>query len=374
MTSLFQPLKAGAFDLPNRVVLAPLTRSRADNERTPTALMTEYYARRAGFGLIVTEATSVDPLGVGYPRTPGLWSRAQVQGWARVTDAVHQAGGRIVAQLWHVGRISDPIYLGGRAPLAPSAVAPGDAAGTISLVRPQRPYGVPRAMDEADIARAIASFAQAARNAADAGFDGVEIHGANGYLLDQFLQTGSNHRADAWGGSLERRARLALEVVDAVAEVWGADRVGYHLSPRADILGMGDEDPAATFTHLVDQLSQRRLAFVISRDPEGPGTLAPLLRPRFHGTWIANGGFTPERAAAVVEAGAADAVAFGQLSIPNPDLPDRLCRGLPLARPVAATFYNEHRFLFDGERMPPEGYHPSDRRGYLDFERATVDA
>lgn len=374
MTSLFDSLQAGALTLPNRVVLAPLTRSRADNERVPTQLMADYYARRAGFGLIVTEATSVDPLGVGYPRTPGLWSKPQVAGWARITDAVHAAGGRIVAQLWHVGRISDPIYLGGRQPLAPSPLPPGEGAGHISLVRPQRFYGVPRAMEESDIRRAIESFAQAARNAQDAGFDGVEIHGANGYLLDQFLQSGSNHRTDAWGGTLQRRARLPLEIVDAVAEVWGPQRVGYHLAPRADILGMGDEDPESTFSYLVDELSARRLAFVISRDPEGPGTLAPVLRPRFSGAWIANGSFTPETAAAALREGKADAVAFGQLSIPNPDLPERLRLALPLATPQPATFYNEHRFLFDGVRLPPEGFHPSDRLGYLEFNPAETDA
>jgi 2,4-dienoyl-CoA reductase-like NADH-dependent reductase (Old Yellow Enzyme family) len=223
MTNLFDPIKVGALELPNRIIMAPLTRARAGGEgRVPNDLMVEYYQQRASAGLILTEATSVTPMGVGYADTPGIWSDEQVEGWKKVTAAVHQAGGRIVLQLWHVGRISDPRFLNGELPVAPSAIKP---AGHVSLVRPVKDYETPRALSLEEIPQVVAAYRKGAENAKKAGFDGVEIHGANGYLLDQFLQDKTNQRLDAYGGSIENRARLMLEVTDACIEVWGADRV-----------------------------------------------------------------------------------------------------------------------------------------------------
>ena len=229
MTQLFEPIKIGALELPNRVIMAPLTRCRAEPGRVPGDLMVEYYVQRASAGLIITEATSVDPMGVGYPDTPGIWSDAQVAGWQRITTAVHKAGGRIVLQLWHVGRISDPRYLDGELPVAPSAIA---AQGHVSLLRPKRDYVTPRALETEEIPGIVAAYRRGAENAKRAGFDGVEVHGANGYLLDQFLQSDTNQRTDAYGGSVENRARLLLEVTDAGTDVWGADGVGMHLLTR----------------------------------------------------------------------------------------------------------------------------------------------
>ena len=218
MTTLFDPIQMGELSLPNRIIMAPLTRCRASEGRVPNALMAEYYVQRASAGLIISEATSVTPMGVGYPDTPGIWSDAQVEGWKLVTNAVHQAGGRIVLQLWHVGRISDPVYLNGELPVAPSAIA---AEGHVSLVRPMKGFEVPRALELDEIPAIVAAYRKGAENAKKAGFDGVEIHGANGYLLDQFLQSSTNLRTDVYGGSIENRARLMLEVTDAVIAVWG---------------------------------------------------------------------------------------------------------------------------------------------------------
>src|SRR5262249_7217118 len=225
MPTLLDPLVVGDLRLPNRVILAPLTRTRASVGRVPNAMMAEYYRQRAGAGLMLSEATSVAPMGVGYPDTPGIWSREQVEGWKFVTRAVHEAGGRIFLQLWHVGRVSDPSYLGGELPVAPSAIAP---QGHPSLLRPIRPFVTPRALGRDEIPGVVAEFTRGAQNAERAGFDGVEIHGANGYLLDQFLQDTTNRRTDDYGGSVENRARLILEVTDAVASVWGASHVGMH--------------------------------------------------------------------------------------------------------------------------------------------------
>lgn len=238
---LFKPVALGALQVPNRVIMAPLTRRRASRGRVPNALMAEYYAQRSGAGLIVSEATSVSPQGVGYPDTPGIWSREQVEGWTLVTDAVHAAGGRIMLQLWHVGRVSDPELLEGRLPVAPSAIAP---AGRVSVLRPKRAYTPPRALETDEIPGIVEDFRRGAVNAQAAGFDGVEIHAANGYLIDQFLQDSTNHRTDRYGGSVENRARFLLEIADAVADVWGADRVGVHLRPRGEEHDMGDSDPA----------------------------------------------------------------------------------------------------------------------------------
>lgn len=326
----------GALELPNRIVMAPLTRCRADANRVPSEAARVYYTQRASTGLILTEATSVDPMGVGYPDTPGIWSAEQVAGWRRITDSVHDAGGRIVLQLWHVGRISHSSYLNGQLPVAPSAIA---AQGHVSLVRPMADYETPRALEKSEIPGIVEAFRQGAQNAKDAGFDGVEIHGANGYLLDQFLQSSTNTRTDEYGGSIENRARLPLEVTDAAISVWGAERVGYHISPRADIHTMGDSDLPATFGFLVSELSKRRLAFVFSRAGRDDDALTGGLRRQFKGAWIANQGFTPEEAEAVLERGEADAISWGQQIIANPDFVQRLQLGAPLNEPNPATFY-----------------------------------
>jgi NADPH2 dehydrogenase len=314
---LLAPLQLGDLHLSNRIVMAPLTRARAVGaDRVPNALMARHYAQRAGFGLILSEATAVTPQGVGYADTPGLWSEAQVEGWRGVTEAVHAAGGRIVAQLWHVGRISDPVFLEGGLPVAPSAVAP---AGQVSLVRPKRPYVTPRALALDELPGIVAAYRQGAENARRAGFDGVEIHAANGYLIDQFLQDRSNQRTDAYGGPIENRMRLLLEIVDAAIEVWGAGRVGVHLAPRGDAHDMGDSDPQALFTQVARELGRRGVAF--------------------GGAVIANEGLDPDSASALLERGEAEAVAFGRLAIANPDLVKRIRQGAALNQPDPATFY-----------------------------------
>jgi 2,4-dienoyl-CoA reductase-like NADH-dependent reductase (Old Yellow Enzyme family) len=336
MPTLLDPLVVGDWRLPNRVVLAPLTRTRASAGRVPNAMMAEYYRQRAGAGLMLSEATSVTPMGVGYPDTPGIWSRAQVEGWKLATRAVHEAGGRILLQLWHVGRVSDASYLAGALPVAPSAIAP---AGHPSLLRPIRPFVTPRALEREEIPGVVAAFKRGAENALRAGFDGIEIHGANGYLLDQFLQDSTNRRTDDYGGFIENRARLLLEVTDAVASVWGAGRVGMHLAPRGDVGSMGDSNPAATFGYVAEQLGKRRIAFIAARESVGPGRLGPELKRKFGGIYIANEGFSLETANAAIAAGEADAVAFGKLFIANPDLPKRFALRAPLNTPDPSTFY-----------------------------------
>ncbi|WP_175710325.1 alkene reductase [Burkholderia ambifaria] len=338
MPTLFDPVTLGDLTLPNRIVMAPLTRSRAGATRVPNDLMARYYAERASAGLIISEATSVTPQGVGYADTPGIWSDEQVEGWKRVTQAVHAAGGRMVLQLWHVGRISDPMFLNGDLPVAPSAIAAG---GHVSLVRPQRPYVTPRALELDEIPGIVAAYRKGAENAKKAGFDGVEIHGANGYLLDQFLQDSTNHRTDAYGGPIENRARLLLEVVDAAIDVWGAGRVGVHLAPRGDAHTMGDSDPAATFGYVARELGRRKIAFIFTRESYSGDHLSPHLKGAFGGPLIANEQFTLESAQDTLASGNADAIAWGKLFIANPDLPRRLELGAPLNKPVPETFYAE---------------------------------
>ncbi|WP_432779410.1 alkene reductase [Burkholderia gladioli pv. alliicola] len=338
MPTLFDPLVVGDLTLPNRIVMAPLTRARSGDERVPNALMARYYAERASAGLILTEATSVTPQGVGYAKTPGIWSDEQVEGWKLVTQAVHEAGGKIFMQLWHVGRISDPIFLDGQLPVAPSAIAAG---GHVSLVRPERPFVTPRALELDEIPGIIAAYRKGAENAKLAGFDGVEIHGANGYLPDQFLQDSTNHRTDAYGGSIENRARFLLEAVDAAIEVWGAERVGVHLAPRGDAHTMGDSNPAATFSYVARELGRRKIAFIFARESEGDNRLGPQLKAAFGGPYIANEAFTLDSAQAVLAKGEADAVAWGKLFIANPDLPRRFQLNSELNAPVPSTFYAE---------------------------------
>jgi len=336
MITLFDPVRIGAWDLPNRIVMAPLTRARAGAERIPNALMAEYYAQRSSAGLIISEATSVSPMGVGYAETPGVWSSEQVKGWKFVTEAVHKAGGRMLLQLWHVGRISDPMFLNGALPIAPSAIAP---AGHVSLVRPLKPFVTPRALDLEEIPGIVAAYRKGAENAQLAGFDGVEIHGANGYLLDQFLQDKTNHRTDAYGGPIENRARLMLEVADAVISVWGNDRVGMHLAPRGDAHDMGDSNPLATFGYVARELGKRRIAFICARESLGERRIGPKLKAAFGGSYIANEKFTQATANQVLAAGEADAVAFGVPFLANPDLPKRFRQNAELNQPDQTTFY-----------------------------------
>jgi 2,4-dienoyl-CoA reductase-like NADH-dependent reductase (Old Yellow Enzyme family) len=345
----------GALQLPNRIVMAPLTRSRATPDtRVPTPLQQEYYVQRASAGLIISEATSVTPRGVGYAATPGIWSDEQTEGWKKIVDAVHEAGGRILLQLWHVGRISDPIFLNGALPEAPSAVRP---KGHVSLVRPEKEYVTPRALELSEIPGIIAEYKEGALNAKLAGFDGVHIHGANGYLLDQFLQDSTNHRTDAYGGSLEKRARLMLEVTDAVADVWGPDRVGMHLAPRMDSHDMGDSNRLATFTYVGRELGKRGIGWIAAREARiGPDTqlvdsqgrprqianaesIGPAIKEAFGGVYIVNENFDQASAEKALAEGVADAVAFGKLFIANPDLVQRFATGAKLNAWDTKTFY-----------------------------------
>jgi len=338
MSVLFEPVQIGDLFLANRVIMAPLTRSRgtgADN-RTPNELMATYYSQRANAGLIISEATAVTPMGVGYARTPGIWSEEQVQGWKKTTSAVHARGGKIVLQLWHVGRISDPMFLNGQLPVAPSAIA---AKGHVSLVRPEKAYVTPRALEASEIPGIVEAFRKGAENAKAAGFDGVEIHGANGYLIDQFLQDSTNLRTDHYGGSIENRARLALEITDAVISVWGASRVGFHIAPRGDSHTMGDSDPVALFTYLAGELGKRKIAFMCAREYQGEDSIGDKIKAAFGGAYIANEKFTQASAEALIEAGGATAVAFGSKYIANPDLLARFQQGLPLAEVNWETVY-----------------------------------
>ncbi len=336
MPTLFDPIRIGDLDLPNRILMAPLTRARATEDRVPTELMRGHYVQRASAGLILTEATCISPSSVGYERTPGIWSPEQVAGWRRVTDGVHEAGGRISMQLWHVGRVSDPSLLGGQPPVAPSAIAAG---GHVSLLRPQRPYPLPRALATDEIPGIVADYRRAAENAQAAGFDGVELHGANGYLLDQFLQDGTNLRTDAYGGPVENRARLMFEAVDAAISVWGASRVGLHLAPRGDAHSMGDSDPLATFTHVAREARKRRLAFLFAREHHAGDSIGAALKRTFGGVYIANERYTVEQSEQALADGAADAIAFGVKFIANPDLPARLQAGAALNELDRDTMY-----------------------------------
>jgi 2,4-dienoyl-CoA reductase-like NADH-dependent reductase (Old Yellow Enzyme family) len=336
MTILFEPIELGNLKLSNRIIMAPLTRARAGVERIPNDLMAKYYSQRATAGLIITEATSVEPMGVGYADTPGIWSKDQVTGWKKITEAVHLNGGNIILQLWHVGRISDPMFLDGKQPVAPSAIA---AEGHVSLVRPEKNYVVPRALETSEISAIVEAFRIGAQNAKEAGFDGVEIHGANGYLLDQFLQDGTNKRVDQYGGSIENRARLALEVTDAVLTIWDAGNVGYHIAPRADSHTMGDSNLEATFTYLMEQLGKRKLAFIFSREAQGSGYLGNKLNKAFGGNYIANQGLTKVVAEALIKNGDAKAVSFGMNFISNPNLVHKLKENLPLTAVNMSTIY-----------------------------------
>ncbi|QCO20913.1 alkene reductase [Acinetobacter cumulans] len=328
MAEFNTPLILGDLYLKNRVVMAPLTRSRATADRVPTDMMAQYYAQRASAGLIISEATVISEEANGYLNTPGLFNDAQVQGWKKVTQAVHDQGGLIVAQLWHVGRVSHPDLLNGETPVAPSAV---QQAGHVSLLRPKREYVLPRALEIAEIQAIVEQFKQAAIRAKEAGFDGVELHGANGYLIDQFLQTKTNLRTDEYGGPVENRARLLLEIVDVLIEVWGSGRVGVHLAPRGDEHDMGDDDPRETFGYALEQLGQRKIAFFFTREYLANDSISEYLKQRSGGVpYIANMKLSRDDAIDLLEKSKADAVSFGKAYIANPDLFERLVQNAPL--------------------------------------------
>jgi N-ethylmaleimide reductase len=348
--TLLSPFRMGPYTLKNRMVMAPMTRNRAGEGNVPTPLVATYYRQRASAGLIVTEGSQVSPQGVGYPGTPGIHTDAQVAGWRRVTDAVHAAGGRIFLQLWHVGRVSDPsLQPGGAQPVAPSALA---AEGLFRTPTGTQPFATPRALELAEIPGLIAQFEAGARSALAAGFDGVEIHGANGYLLDQFLRDGSNRRTDEYGGPVEQRARFLLEVAEAVVRVWGADRVGVRLSPLSAFNSMSDKDPRQTFGYAAAALGRSGLAYLHavlpgSDDPTSEAhAMARHLRERFGGTFLLNGGYTQETGDAAVASGLADLISFGTLFLANPDLPERFAERAALNAPDRQTFYGggEHGY------------------------------
>lgn len=357
---LFSPARLGAVEIPNRVLMAPMTRSRAGRDGVPGPLAALYYTQRAGAGLIVTEATQVAPEGQGYIQTPGIHDPAQVAGWRRVTDAVHAAGGRIFLQLWHVGRVSHHDFQpGGIAPVSASALALEGEAWTYEGMKP---YSTPRELATAEVPQVVAQFRRGAELAKEAGFDGVEVHGANGYLIDQFLRDGTNRRDDQYGGHAANRARFLLQVTEAVVAVWGADRVGVRLSPLGSFNGMSDSDPAATFGTAVEALDGFGLAYLHLVEQFG----APLseadhavinaVRGRWHGPYIANGAYDGARGATAVASGWATAVAYGVPFIANPDLPMRLLTGAELAQSDKATFYGgDAKGYVDYPALPEDG-------------------
>lgn len=354
---LLSSVKLGPYELPNRFVMAPMTRNRAGAGYVPGPLNATYYAQRASAGLIITEASQVSPQGLGYPSTPGIYSPEQVAGWKLVTDAVHAEGGRIFLQLWHVGRISHPsLQPDGALPVAPSAIAPDGQAATYEGMQP---FVTPRALELAEIPEIVEQYRQGAQNALEAGFDGVEIHAANGYLIDQFLRDGTNHRTDNYGGSIANRVRFLLEVTAAVVSVWGGNRVGVRLSPSGSFNSMSDSDPVATFSYAAEALNQFNLAYLHIVEPRADdnyvvGTSAASLttgyfRSIFKGTLIAAGGFDRETGNAALANGEADLIAYGRLFIANPDLPERFAINASLNPADRSSFYG------------------GDERGYIDY-------
>ena len=352
---LFTPYSLGPLTLKNRIVMAPMTRSRANAERAVHALQVDYYRQRASAGLLITEATQVSPRGIGYPATPGMYTPAQGAGWYQVVKAVHDAGGLIYSQLFHVGRISHPsMQPDGGLPVAPSAVKP---AGQVYTDTGMQDFVEPRALETEEVPGVIEEFTHAALVAQRTGFDGVEIHGANGYIIDQFLRDRTNHRTDTWGGSIENRVRFALAVTDRLIGVWGKDRVAFRISPTGTFNDMGDSDPRALFTHLAHELGRREIAYLHVIEPVGGAMgatpagqrLLPELRRAFGGTVMVNGGYGFEDGAKVVESGQADLVSYGVPFLANPDLPERFRRGAALNEADPSTFYG------------------GDARGYTDY-------
>lgn len=337
--AFFEPYRLGPLVLPNRVVMAPMTRNRAPGN-VPTDLMATYYRQRASAGLIITEATQVHPHGRGYPNTPGIHSDAQVDAWADVVDAVHAAGGRIFLQLWHVGRVSHRSYHDGGQPLAPSPIQLEEGQA-FTANGEMEPFTTPRALDTDEVGDVVEQFRHGAANARRAGFDGVEIHGANGYLIDQFLATGTNHRTDRYGGSLENRLRFALEITEAVVDEWDDERVGIRLSPGSAFNGMHDDDPTETFGTLSERLNDYPLAYVhvAENDPVDGEPASSIVRPAYDGTLLVAGGYDRERGAAALAEERADLVAYARLFLANPDLPRRFLEAAPLNTPDPDTFY-----------------------------------
>lgn len=346
MAGLFDSVTLGDLTLRNRIVMSALTRCRAQHPGgLATPEMAEYYALRADAGLILSEGIPVTPRGVGYVGVSGLWTREQTASWRQVTEAVHGAGGLIMAQLWHVGRLTDPAFISGNMPMGPSAVP---AEGSVTRLRPEKPWEVPRAMDQVEIDMTVSQFAQAADNAREAGFDGIDLHGANGYLIDQFLQNGANRRQDDYGGSIPNRMRLLSEIVEAVTEYWAPGRIAVHLSPR-DGFSMSDSDPGALFVAVAEML-RGRVGFLYLREEQRADAIGPAIRRAFGGPVVVNSRLTPETAAQVLAEGRAEAVGFGRGFIANPDLVTRLREGRALRPADPARFY-------DGGRL-----------GYLDLE------
>lgn len=345
MTDLFSPLQLGPLTLPNRIFMAPLTRGRATREAVPTSLMVEYYRQRAGAGLIITEATGISRQGLGWPWAPGLWNQAQVEGWKPVTEAVHRAGGRIFAQLWHMGRLVHPSVGGGQPVSASGTKAPGDA----QTYEGKQPHIAARALRVDEIPALLEDYRRATRNALAAGFDGVQIHAANGYLIDQFLRDGTNLRQDEYGGSIDNRVRLLREVTAAVIEVAGRDRTAVRLSPNGEIQGVNDSQPHETFPAAARALAELGIVFLELREPPPDSNfgkadtspVAPDIRAVFPGVLVLNSDFTGERAQRAIANGEADAITFGRSFIANPDLPHRLREGLPVNQPDFATFYTQ---------------------------------
>jgi N-ethylmaleimide reductase len=357
MPSLFDPIQLGGLEAPNRILMAPLTRGRASRDHVPTPIMAEYYSQRASAGLIITEATGISREGLGWPYAPGLWTAEQVEGWKPVTAAVHAAGGRIFAQLWHMGRIVHPSFLDGAQPVSASATTAPGAAHTYSG---KQPYTPARPLEIGEIPRLLDEYATAAANAIAAGFDGVQLHAANGYLIDQFLRDNANFRSDAYGGPIENRIRLLDEATRTIADVIGAERTAVRLSPNGDSQGVNDSDPYPLFAAAAAALSKIGIAFLELREPSPDGTfgkaevapVAPVIREAFEGVLVLNSDYDGPGAQAMLDAGTADAIAFGRSFLANPDLPERIAQGLPLNLSDAKTWYSQG----------PEGY--------IDYPRA----
>lgn len=339
---LFTPLKLGALEVPNRIFMAPLTRCRADTGHVPTPIMAEYYAQRADAGLLIAEATMILPGTSAFWREPGVHSPEQVVGWKKVTDAVHARGGHIFLQIWHPGRATHPLVNGGHEVVAPSALAITN--DVINTVEGKKDYPVPRELRDDELPAIVAAFAQAAKNAKEAGFDGVEIHGANGYLLDEFIRDGSNKRTGPYGGPIENRARLLLDVVEAVIKAWSADRVGVRISPLNSYNDMRDSDPVATYRYIAEKLNPLGLAYLHLMEADLLGIqkaeITPAIRKAFTGPLIGNMGHTPDSAASAITGGSLDAVAFGRSFISNPDLVHRIKADATLSEADPATFYS----------------------------------
>ncbi len=350
---LFTPLKIGNHSLKNRVFMAPMTRCRSVEENVPNDMMAAYYAQRASAGLIITEATQISTLGIGYPCTPGIHTPKQVEGWKKVTRSVHEKDGTIFLQLWHVGRISHPAYHNGELPVAPSAIKP---AGELYTFEGMQEFVTPRALKTDEIQTIVQEYVTAAKNAIEAGFDGVEIHGANGYLIDQFLRDGSNTREDAYGGSIENRSRFLFEIVEGICAAIGSDKTGLRLSPSGTFNDMKDSDPQNHFTYICEKLNTFDLAYLhvidaLEEDIRHGAKIVELdmLREAYKGVLITNGGYDQERGNTTIQNGQADAVAFGSLYLANPDLPERFKENAALNQPDPNTFYTQ------------------DEKGYLDY-------